>query len=72
MRVLEREPGHEQDFTEAQVELREELSEERRTKEVREFRKRITDRTTVWTLWPEDIPGSRPLVEALGTTEPTL
>lgn len=72
VRVLEREPGHEQDFTEAQVELREELSEERRTKEVREFRKRITDRTTVWTLWPEDIPGSRPLVEALGTTEPTL
>lgn len=72
VRVLEREAGHAQDFTEAQAELREELSDERRDKEVREFRKRIMDRTTVWTLWPEDIPGSRPLVEALGPLEPAL
>ncbi len=64
--VLAREPGRVRDFTEAQAELREELSDERRNKEVREFRKRIMDRTTVWTLWPEDIPGSRPLTEALG------
>lgn len=69
VRVLEREEGHIQDFTEAQVELRESLSEERRSKEVREFRDRIMNRTTVWTLWPQDIPGSRPLSEALGTTE---
>ncbi|MCC7334087.1 MAG: peptidylprolyl isomerase [Pirellulaceae bacterium] len=69
VRVLEREAGHVQDFTEAQVELRESLSEERRHKEVRAFRDRIMDRTTVWTLWPQDIPGSRPLSEALGQTE---
>ncbi|MEO8272347.1 MAG: peptidylprolyl isomerase, partial [Aureliella sp.] len=69
VRVLEREDGHVQDFTEAQVELRESLSEERREKEVREFRDRIVDRTTIWTLWPQDIPGSRPLSEALGKTE---
>lgn len=69
VKVLEREEGHVQDFTEAQVELRESLSEERRRKEVRAFRDRIMDRTTVWTLWPQDIPGSRPLSEALGKTE---
>ncbi len=64
--VLEREEGHVKDFTEAQGELREELSNERRNKEVRKFRDRIMDRTTVWTLWPEDIPASRPLADALG------
>ncbi len=69
VKVLEREEGHIQDFTEAQGELRESLSEERRQKEVRAFRDRIMNRTTVWTLWPQDIPGSRPLSEALGQTE---
>lgn len=69
LEVLEREDGHVQDFTVAQAELRESLSEERRRKEVRAFRDRIMDRTTVWSLWPEDIPGSRPLTEALGNIE---
>lgn len=64
--VLEREEGRVKDFTEAQAELREELSQEKRENGIREFRKRIMDRTTVWTLWPEDIPGSRPLEDALG------
>lgn len=67
--VLEREVGHVKDFTEAQAELRESLSEERRRNEIRTFRERIMNRTTVWTLWPEDIPGSRPLSEALGDIE---
>ncbi len=67
--VLEREAGHVKDFTEAQAELRESLSEERRRKEIRTFRERIMNRTTVWTLWPEDIPDSRPLSEALGDIE---
>lgn len=67
--VLEREAGHVKDFTEAQAELRESLSEERRRKEIRAFRERIMSRTTIWTLWPEDIPGSRPLSEALGDIE---
>ncbi len=64
--VLERELGHVKDFTEAQAELRQSLSDERRSKEVRDFRARIMDRTTIWTLWPEDIPGSLPLAAALG------
>ena len=64
--VLEREAGHVKDFTEAQAELRESLSEERRRKEILAFRERIMNRTTIWSLWPEDIPGSRPLSEALG------
>lgn len=63
--VLEREVGHVKDFTEAQAALRETLSNERRNKEIRKFRDRIMARTTVWTLWPEDIPGSRPLDQAL-------
>ncbi len=57
--VLEREEGHIKDFTEAQADLRESISNERRNQEVRKFRDRIMARTTVWTLWPEDIPGSR-------------
>lgn len=64
--VLEREEGHVKDFTEAQSELRDRLSDERRIKEVRAFRERILERTTIWTLWPEDIPDSRPLAEAIG------
>jgi len=64
--VLEREEGHVKDFPQAQAELRERLSDEKRSKEVRAFRERIMQRTTIWTLWPEDIPGSRPLAAALG------
>jgi hypothetical protein len=64
--VLEREAGHVKDFPQAQAELRERLSDEKRSKEVRAFRERIMQRTTIWTLWPEDIPGSRPLAAALG------
>lgn len=66
--VLEREPGHVKDFTQAQAELRERLSDEKRNREVRAFRERIMGRTTIWTLWPEDIPDSRPLAAALGVT----
>ncbi len=65
--VLEREPGHTMDFTQAQADLRESLSNQRRNKEVRAFREKIMARTPVWTLWPEDIPGSRPLTDALGS-----
>jgi hypothetical protein len=64
--VLEREAGHIKDFPQAQSELRERLSDEKRSKEVRAFRERIMQRTTIWTLWPEDIPDSRPLAAALG------
>lgn len=67
--VLEREDGHVMDFTEAQVELRESLSEEKRIKETIAFRKKVMDRTSVWTIWPEDIPGSRPLSDALGAIQ---
>jgi DNA-binding MarR family transcriptional regulator len=64
--VLEREEGHTKDFTEAQGELREMLSEKKRDEEIRKFRKKVMDRTPVWTLWPQDIEGSRPLSDALG------
>ncbi|MBX3421204.1 MAG: peptidylprolyl isomerase [Pirellulaceae bacterium] len=64
--VLEREAARTQDMAEIQSEIRKTLSKVRRQEEVRKLRDRITARVPVWTLWPEDIPGSRPLEEVLG------
>jgi parvulin-like peptidyl-prolyl isomerase len=66
--VLEREEGHTKDFTEAQSELRTQLSDNRRDEETRKLRDKVMARTPVWSKWPEDLPGSRPLQEALGET----
>lgn len=64
--VLEREEAHERDLAKTQVEIRKILSQERRSKEREKFRTKILARVPVWTLWPEDIPNSRPLSEAGG------
>lgn len=64
--VLEREEARTQDMAEIQSEIRKTLSKAIRQKKAEEFRKKILVRVPVWTRWPEDIPGSRPLVEALG------
>lgn len=65
--VVEREAARTQDMAEIQSEIRKRLSRERRDSKAEEFRKKVMDRTVVWTKWPEDIPGSRPLADALGT-----
>lgn len=64
--VLEREERHIKTFDMAQAEIREKLNEARRQKNLEEFHAKVMSRTSIWTLWPEDIPGSRPLREALG------
>ncbi len=64
--VLEREDGHTKSFDLAQVEIRKSLTEEKKSKLLKEFHTKVMARTSVWTKWPEDIPGSRDLAEALG------
>lgn len=64
--VLERKDEHSVSFEDAQVEIRKKLSDQKRQQESDKFRDEIMKRTTVWTMWPEDIPGSRSLIEALG------
>lgn len=72
--VLEREEGHTRSFEESQKEIREKLSGQRRQTEVKKFRKRVLERTPIWTLWPEDIRSKakhvRPLSEAIGDDTP--
>jgi parvulin-like peptidyl-prolyl isomerase len=64
--VLEREPQRSQPLAESQSEIREKLTAIKRDKASKELKERVMKRTLVWTRWPEDIPGSRPLSEALG------
>ena len=64
--VLEREPGHKKSFDSAQAEIRERMSEAKRSKLLDEFHTKIMARTSIWTLWPQDIPNSRALSDALG------
>lgn len=66
--VLERKADHTVSFEDAQVDIRKKLSEQKRQQEIEKFREQVMKRTTVWTKWPEDIPGSKSLVEALGDT----
>jgi PPIC-type PPIASE domain len=64
--VLERELGHKKSFDSVQPEIRKKMSSEKRSKLLDEFHKKIMSRTSIWTLWPQDIPNSRALSEALG------
>ncbi len=64
--VLEREDGHTKSFDLAQVDIRKKLAEEKQSKLLKEFHNKVMARTPVWTKWPEDIPGSRDLSEAIG------
>lgn len=59
--VVERESARTQDMSEIQAEIRKTLSDEIRKQKLKDFRKKVLERVPVRTLWPEDIPGSRPL-----------
>lgn len=66
--VLDRKDAHVKDFATAQPEIREILENEKSTHKREELRKQVLARTTVWTLWPEDLadlPNVRPLEDAL-------
>jgi len=68
--VVQRESARSKEMADIQTEIRQILSKQRQREEAERFRERILDRVVVWTRWPEDIPGSRPLSEALGETTP--
>ena len=63
--VLEREDAHTVTFEEAQLDMREKLVDAKKSELREAFHKKVMERTVVWTRWPEDIPGSRSLAEAL-------
>ncbi len=68
--VLEREAAHTVDMAVSQAEIRKKLSSEKRKAAIKELRAKVMKRTPVWTRWPEDIPGSRPLSTAIGEVAP--
>jgi hypothetical protein len=63
--VLEREAARTIPFEDVQLEIREILIEKRREELRNEFIAKVKKESLVWSLWPEDFPGARPLVEAV-------
>ncbi len=61
--VLEREEARRLPFEEAQKDLMERLQKEKREKLVKEIQDKAMNSIPIWTKWPEDIPGARPLSE---------
>ncbi|MFN3191106.1 MAG: peptidylprolyl isomerase [Aureliella sp.] len=69
VKVIERTEQRRKPFTEAQTEIRKELSSQKRKEEIAKFRKKVLSRTAVWSLWPKDlaekVPHARLLTEAI-------
>lgn len=63
--VTERESERTQEMVEIQSEIRKKLSGEIRQEKLKQFRAKVMERVPIWTLWPEDIPGSKQLNEIL-------
>lgn len=61
--VLEREDAYTMTFPQAQAEIRKDLTKVKKTKQREEQIRKIREITPVWTMWPEDIPGSKDLKE---------
>lgn len=64
--VLEREEARKVPFEESQKDLQEELRKSKREKLIKEVQDKAMNTMPIWTKWPEDIPGSRPLSEITG------
>lgn len=68
--VLERKNSRTKEFTEAQVEIRKTLSQEKRALEVKKLHQKVLARTPIWSKWPEDLKEKakhvRPLSDAIG------
>ena len=64
--VLEREPERTVPFSEAQHEIKKKLVDEKKRELQNDLIKKLQRETAVWSLWPEDIPGARPLSELTG------
>jgi len=61
--VLEREPDRIVPFEETQAEIREILSKQRAKQAKDLLVDKLKRKTSIWSLWPDDIPGARPLSE---------
>ena len=61
--VLEREPARIVPFVDAQVEIREILTAQRAKQAKESLVEKLKKSTSIWSLWPDDIPGARPLSE---------
>jgi hypothetical protein len=61
--VLEREEAHKVSFENAQKDLKERLQKEKRERLVKEIQDKAMEEMPIWTKWPEDIPGAKPLTE---------
>jgi parvulin-like peptidyl-prolyl isomerase len=61
--VLERESARTIPFEEAQLEIRSRLNDEKKRKAKEELLAKLKEKTNIWSKWPEDIPGAKPLSE---------
>jgi parvulin-like peptidyl-prolyl isomerase len=61
--VLERDPARIIPFEEAQAEIREILSTQRAKQAKDTLVEKLKRHTSIWSQWPDDIPGARPLSE---------
>ncbi len=68
--VLERESARTIPFEEAQVEIRTRLNDEKKRKARQELLNRLKEKTDVWSKWPEDIQGAKPLSELREVDKP--
>ncbi len=59
--VLERESARTIPFEEAQLEIRDRLNDEKKRKAREALLERLKDGNDIWSKWPEDIPGAKPL-----------
>lgn len=65
--VLEREEARTVPFEESQLEIRDKISKQKKSKAQEELLARLREQTPIWSRWPEDIPGARPLAEVSET-----
>lgn len=61
--VLEREEAHRLSFEDAQKDLKERLQKEKRERLVKEIQDKAMAEMPIWSKWPEDVPGAKPLSE---------
>lgn len=64
--VLEREQERTVPFAEAQHEIKKKLVDEKKRELQNQLIDKLQRETAVWSLWPKDIPGARPLSELTG------
>ncbi len=63
--VIEREEAKTQSMEEVQEEIKERLIRQQKTDEEKKFVEETKRQTKIWSVWPEDVPGARPLSEIL-------